>query len=126
MYLLDSNILISYLNGDAKVKEWIKSKIGFKSLFISTISKIETLSFPGLTGENLYEAEKFTDLFSEINLFGEIISITTNLKRNTNLSLTDSIIAIAATAISKRLTLVTDDHALAKKVKNFVSVSSLN
>ena len=123
MYVLDSNILIGHLSGNSSVKEWIKNNLKSEYLSISTISKIETLSFPNLTGDDLYEAEKFIALFNEVNLFGNVVSIATKLKRNTNLSLPDSI--IAATAISRQAVLVTNDKILAKKVKKFIAVLSL-
>jgi len=123
MYILDSNILIGHLSGDVSIKEWINDHIKSEYLAISTISKIETLCFPGLGGNDLYEAEKFIDLFSEVSLFGNVASIAIKLKRNTDLSLADSI--IAATAISKQAVLLTNDKTLAKKVKKFVEVLSL-
>ena len=123
MHLLDSNILISHLNGNTVIKKWIKEKIEREKLFISTITKIEVLSFPGLFGNNLYEAEKFLDLFSEIGLYGNISSMTSDIKRNANLPLADSI--ILATAISRKMTLVTNDQILIKKAKNFVEVLSI-
>ena len=123
MYVLDSNILIGHLSGNASIKGWIKDRIKSEYLAISTISKIETLSFPYLTGDDLYEAEKFVALFSEVNLFGNVALIAIKLKRNTDLSLADAI--IAATAISRQAVLVTNDKTLAKKVKKFVGVLSL-
>ena len=121
--ILDTNILIGHLSGDVSIKEWIKNHIKSEYLAISTISKIETLCFPELKGDDLYEAGKFVDLFSEVSLFGNVASIAIKIKRNTNLSLADSI--IAATAISRQAVLVTNDKILGKKVKKFVEVLSL-
>ncbi|OGI95067.1 hypothetical protein A2917_01665 [Candidatus Nomurabacteria bacterium RIFCSPLOWO2_01_FULL_42_17] len=123
MYVLDSNILIGHLNGNNSIKDWIKERITTDSLCISTISKIELLSFPGLGENNLYETEKFMNLFREINIFGDIVSLSADLKRNSNLSLPDAI--ILATAISRRMTLVTNDKMLTKKAKNLVEILSL-
>jgi len=123
MYILDSNILIGHLNGDNSIKDWIKEKITTDSLSISVISKIEILSFPGLVGDNLYEAEKFAGLFREISIWGNIVSLSADLKRNSNLSLADAI--ILATAITQRMTLVTNDKTLIKKAKNLVEVLSI-
>lgn len=122
MYVLDSNILIGHLAGDPTIKEWIKNHLGSEHLAISTISKIETLSFPDLRGGDLYEAGKFVDLFSEASLFGDAVSVAIKLKRNTSLSLADAI--IAATAITRQAVFVTNDKALAKKVKQFVEILS--
>ena len=51
-FLLDSNILISFLNGDKKIADWIyeqKEEAGW--LAISFITKIEVLSFKGLKND---------------------------------------------------------------------------
>jgi|SRR3989344_6152063 len=123
MYILDSNILIGHLNGNNSIKEWIKEKIKTDSLCISTISKIELLSFPGLAGEGLDEAEKFANLFREVNVWGDTVLLSSDLKRNLNLSLADAI--ITATAISHKFTLVTNDKILIKKAKNLVGILSI-
>ena len=54
----------------------------------------------------------------------EIVSLSARLRRNLKLSIGDAI--VAATAISKRATLVTNDKVLVKKVKNLVNVLSLS
>ncbi len=123
MYILDSNILIGHLNGNNSIKDWIKEKVTTDSLCISTISKIELLSFPGLEGNDLYEAEKFVSLFQEIGIWGSVASLSADLKRNSNFSLADAI--ILATAISRRMTLVTNDKALITKAKNLVETLSI-
>ena len=123
MYVLDTNILIGHLSGNVSVKEWIKNHLKSEYLAISTISKIETLCFPDLKEDDLYEVEKFVDLFNEVSLLGNVTSIAIKIKRNINLSLADSI--IAATAISRRAVLVTNDKILAKKVKKFIEILSL-
>jgi len=123
MYVLDTNILIGHLSGNVSVKEWIKNHLKSEYLAISTISKIETLCFPDLKEDDLYEVEKFVDLFNEVSLLGNVASIAIKIKRNINLSLADSI--IAATAISRRAVLVTNDKILAKKVKKFIEILSL-
>jgi len=124
MYILDSNILIGHLNGSASIKKWIRENIEKGELRISTITKIEVLSFPALSDENLYEAEKFLELFHEIGLFGDSASMTAAIKRNTDLSLADSV--ILATAISRKMTLVTNDKILAKKAIDLVEILSVS
>ena len=54
----------------------------------------------------------------------EIVSLSARLRRNLKLSIGDAI--VAATAISKRATLVTNDKVLVKKVKTLVNVLSLS
>ena len=125
MYLLDSNILIGFLNGSQKEINWVvaeKQKGSFLSC--SVISKIETLSLYNLSEDKIQDIEKFFNIFSQAYLSDEIVSLSARLRRNLKLSLGDAV--VVATAISKRATLVTNDKTLVKKVKNIVNVLSLS
>ena len=124
-YLLDSNILIGFLNGDKKIIDWIlerKQENRF-SLSISFINKIEVLSLKGLKDNQVDELEKFLNSFYMTNLSDEIIDLSAALRRKGNLSLGDAV--VTATAISNKLILVTNDKILVKKVKNFIEVLSI-
>ena len=124
MYLLDSNILISFLNGSKKEIDWISNaKKNNDFLGFSVISKIETLSLTGLREEKVQDIENFLNLFSESHLSNDIALLSARLRRNLRLSLGDGI--ILATAISRRMTLVTNDKTLIKKAKNLVEILSL-
>ena len=123
MWLLDSNILIGCLAGNTSISKWIDDRLDSDYLLISIISRIETLGSDRLNNNDLYETEKFLSLLQEVMLSSEVASIATKLRRNTKLELPDAI--IAASAISRRATLVTNDQVLAKKVKEFVEVLSL-
>ena len=125
MYLLDSNILIGFLNGSQKEINWIMAeKQNGSFLGYSIISKIETLSLYNLSEDKIQEIEKFFNIFNQAYLSDEIVSLSARLRRNLKLSIGDAI--VAATAISKRATLVTNDKVLVKKVKNLVNVLSLS
>lgn len=125
MYLLDSNILIGFLNGSHKEINWvITEKQNSSFLGYSIISKIETLSLYNLSEDKIQGIEKFFNVFNQICLSEEIVSLSAKLRRNLKLSLGDAI--VVATAISKRITLVTNDKNLIKKVKEIVNVLSLN
>jgi len=125
MYLLDSNILIGFLNGSQKEINWVMAeKQNGSFLGYSVISKIETLSLYNLSEDKIQEIEKFFNIFNQAYLSDEIVSLSARLRRNLKLSIGDAI--VAATAISKRATLVTNDKVLIKKVKNLVNVLSLS
>jgi len=125
MYLLDSNILIGFLNGSQKEINWVMAeKQNGSFLGYSVISKIETLSLYNLSEDKIQEIEKFFNIFNQAYLSDEIVSLSARLRRNLKLSIGDAI--VAATAISKRATLVTNDKVLVKKVKNLVNVLSLS
>ena len=124
MYLLDSNILIEYLNGSKKEIDFIdNAKKNREFLGFSVISKIETLSLNGLKEEKVQDIENFLNLFSESHLSNDIALLSARLRRNLRLSLGDGF--ILATAISRRMTLVTNDKTLIKKAKNLVEILSL-
>lgn len=125
MYLLDSNILIGFLNGSQKEINWVmaeKQKGSF--LGCSVVSRIETLSLYNLSEDKIQGIENFFNVFNQAYLSDEVTSLSAKLRRNLKLSLGDAI--VVATAISKRAVLVTNDKTLVKKIKNLVNVLSLN
>ena len=124
-YLLDSNILIGFLNGDKKIADWIweEKKENKFSLNISFIGKIEVLICKNLKDNQINDIEAFLNSFYMTYLNDEIINLSAALRRKEILSLGDAV--IAATAISNKLILVTNDKILAKKVKNFTEVLSI-
>ena len=124
-YLLDSNILIGFLNDDKKIINWIleRKREDKLSLNISFISKIEVLSFKELKDDQVDELEKFLNTFYMLYLSDEIINLSAALRRKVSLPLGDAV--VAASAISNKLILVTNDKVLIKKVKNFVEVLSI-
>ena len=126
MYLLDSNIVIDFLNGDKKVGDWMykeKSIHGLFSFAISTVGRIEVLSDKRLTEKQAMELEKFLDSFDSLDMNDEIARLAAMLRREKVLTLGDAI--VAATAIIRKRRLVTRDKSLAKKVKNLVEMVSI-
>ena len=125
MYLLDSNILINFLNGNKKEVNWIKNeKSKDSSLGFSLISRIEVLSLPKLKEEEIFQMEQFLSLLKQTYMGDDVVVLASALRRNLNLTLGDAI--ITATAISYKAIFVTNDKLLASKVKNLVEVISLN
>lgn len=123
-YLLDSNILIGFLNGDKKIADWLfKQKENNSLLMISPIVAIELLSFKELIGEKLEIAEKLVYSFNSVSVSEEVINLTGALRRKNILKLGDAI--IVATAISRKLVLVTNDKELVKKVNKLIKVISI-
>jgi tRNA(fMet)-specific endonuclease VapC len=117
-YVLDTNALIGFLQGNPALKEFENSTI-----YLSVISLIEFLSF-----SNIAEADKalffeFLKNVEVINLTSsdnEFIDIITSLRTSNRLKLPDAI--IAATAIYKSATLITND----KDFKKLSSVTILS
>ncbi len=111
--LLDSNILIAYLNGEKVVIEnihnWFKRNI---ALFISSISVAEVLSLPVLTPKEVIQIKKFLDYFIVLPFDYEIAETASFFRRKYKLKLPDA--GIAATAFLRNLPLVTRDKEFTK------------
>ena len=123
-YLLDSNILIGFLNGDRKIAEWLSTQTKEESwLSISFITKIEVLSSKELKDSEIDKTKKFLDIFNRSYFNEEIIDIAAMLRRKSHLSLGDVI--ITATAINGQYILVTNDKNLTKKMGKFMKILSI-
>jgi len=126
MYILDSNIVIDFLNGDKRIGNWMnkeKSSSGLFPFAISIVGRIEVLSDKKLTEKQAIELEKFLDAFDSFSISDEIARLAAMLRREKVLTLGDAI--IAATAIVRKRTLVTRDKSFSKKVKNLVEIISI-
>lgn len=124
-YLLDSNILIDFLNGRKETYAWImeQKKLG-STLTIAFISRVEVLSMVELKDNQIKHIEDFLDTF-RVDLFisNSVLSTAATLRRKKRLTLGDAM--IAATAIGGRMTLVTNDKKLVKGVKDLLPVLSV-
>jgi len=101
--LLDTNIALYLLGGD----EVLATVLDGKELYLSVISEMELLGYPGITP---HETAKIRDFLQEI----EVVELTPPVKERTielrqlyNLKLPDAI--IAATAIQQNLPLISSD-----------------
>ncbi|MDR1997403.1 MAG: type II toxin-antitoxin system VapC family toxin [Candidatus Margulisbacteria bacterium] len=109
-FLLDTNTVITLLNGDTKIKKDFPITEQ-TDLFVSVITRMELLAFSGLTAE----AEKCIRDFLNYNT--SVVSINSyieeeaiKIRRTGGLKLPDSI--IAATAIALGTVLLTNDRTL--------------
>src|SRR3989338_3642324 len=126
MYLLDSNIVINFLNGDKKIRDWMNKERSASFMFpfaISVVCRIEVLSHKDLKEAQVLELERFLDTFDSIYISDEIVKLAAKLRREKILTLGDAI--ITASAIIRKQTLVTRDKDLSKKVSNLVEILSV-
>ncbi|HEY4520929.1 MAG TPA: PIN domain-containing protein [Candidatus Paceibacterota bacterium] len=109
--ILDSNILIGYLNGDqdiiSRVQSWRDTGV---VLFISPVSAIEALSLASLTEATVVATENFLNDFIIVPVDARIIRTGSALRRAYRLSVPDA--AIVATAIENKLPLATRDKKM--------------
>lgn len=120
MYLLDTNILIGFLQGDKKIVNWVIKQREEHPLYISAISKLEILSLKFLTEKQIKEIKLFLETFHLFWLNDDIIEMGALLRRKTGLNIADSI--IGATTINFRFTLITRDKVFQRRIKSFVRV----
>ena len=105
--VLDTNILIGYLNGDSTIIESLSQlKQSGQVLFISAISYAEVLAYPQLTETERQIVRNFLDT--------DIAEQAAKLRRNHNISLPDAI--IAAQTATLNVPLITRDKQL-KRLK---------
>lgn len=117
-HVFDSNILIYHINGqlDAAMEQALYGCFE-QPAYISTITAMEVLSWPGHSDESVEMTAAFLDVFDEIAIDTEIKDVAIKIRRNYRLKLPDAI--IAATALHLGLPLVT------RNVKDFKDVPEL-
>ncbi len=101
-YLVDTNIIIYHINGDATATDWLKSHRN--ELAVSVISKIEVLSYP-FDREEEALVLRLLNQFELIHLSDAIIEATIRLRRQRKIKTPDAI--IAATALVHGLSVCT-------------------
>ena len=108
--LVDTNILIYFLNGDLTIKEVLNEK----HIYISFITELELLGFKNISSK---QEKLLRDLLNECIVLPLNEKIKTNyvsLRKNYSLKLADSI--IVATSLSVNLPLFSADKQL-KQIK---------
>lgn len=119
-YLLDTNSVIYFFNGEEKISNLIEETEN--NISISFITKIELLCFE--TENDI--TKKIAEFINEIEVVyisDEIIEKTIEYRKILKLKTPDAI--IAATAKVKDLTLVTADRSLTRKLKELAIVSPI-
>lgn len=115
MYTLDTNAIIYYLKGDAKVVETIKEVFGMNSpIYVSTVTEIELFGFHDLTDTEAADIDEFLHIVSVIPVDSRIARLAGAVRKNHHLKLPDSV--IAATALFTGTRLLTRNVADFKKV----------
>lgn len=105
-FLLDTNAIINILKDGCNL---VKPGIYF---FVSIITEMELLSYPKLTFEEEKIIHKLLNSSSIINIDDSIKEKAIDLRKKYLIKLPDAI--ICATAMSKKMKLVSDDEKLFK------------
>ena len=118
--LLDSNIII-YLGTDKAAQ--IENILVDKELNVSVITKVETLGYHKLSDKEKKFLNLLFDRINVIPLDDEIITSAIHLKQHRKTSLGDAL--IAATALTKKLTLVTNNTDDFENIKGLKLIDPL-
>lgn len=116
-YLIDTNILIYFINNSLNDNSALILESKFNHSTISLVSYIEMLSWKNSNADELYKIESFLNRFNYHVLNLEISAKASLLRRKYSLKLGDAI--IAATAILDNRILLTSDS-------DFDNITELN
>lgn len=105
-FVLDTNVALYYLGN--RLAQPLPSGI----YFVSVITEMELLSYPGLSEAETVEISNFLSRLTLVMLEEGIKNSAIQLRREHRLKLPDSI--IAATALDLDATLLTNDRQMAK------------
>jgi len=111
-YLLDTNAVVALLRGDQALQQRLG---GAEWVGISILSQIEFLVFSDITPQDRHTFRAFSDRVDVVGLDRTdpaLIDRIVNVRQQHRLKLPDAI--IAATALERNATLITDDTQLRK------------
>jgi predicted nucleic acid-binding protein len=106
--LVDTNIIILTLGGSLRLAEYVEGR----RLFVSVITEIEALGYPGLTLSGRKQIEAYINRCAALGLSDEVKKKTIGIRAQYKMKIPDAI--IAATALTFGLTLLTADMGFAK------------
>jgi predicted nucleic acid-binding protein len=110
-FFLDTNIILYLLHGDETIAELLDGK----QFFVSFISQLELLGYPGLHEDEKVKIKQFLDECTIIDINEGIKQQVMEIRSSLRIKLPDAI--IAASAIFYDLPLISADKDL-KKIKN--------
>ena len=114
MIVLDTNVIIDYGRGERRVVAWVDAQRKKNRFAISTITVTELLGYPNITTEEIFRLEVWLRAVVIASVDVSIARSAAQIRRDTNLTTTDSI--IAATALLLNADLATQDKDL-KRIK---------
>ncbi|VXD13959.1 type II toxin-antitoxin system VapC family toxin [Planktothrix paucivesiculata] len=118
-YLYDTNIFIDYFADEGAVIEWFSEDfLTNNQVIISTIIKMELLSYSGLSVKEDQAIRECLEQFDNIFVTPKIEEVTIQIRKQHKIKLPDAI--IAGTALVEGAVLVT------RNIDDFQGISSLN
>jgi predicted nucleic acid-binding protein len=117
-FLLDTNTVIELLKGVPEAKALHDSRLIGGNLFVSQVTRMEILSFPGIQPDEEQRVLAFLSRVEVLPISDDIETSAISLRRQRRLKLPDAI--ILATAACHGITLVTRDDVLTRKASGVV------
>ncbi len=111
-YLLDTNAVVALLRGDQALQQRLQNA---EWVGISILSQIEFLAFPNITKQDRQTSQRFSERVDVVGLDRAepaLIDRIVDLRQQYRVKLPDAI--IAATAVERSATLITDEGQLRK------------
>jgi predicted nucleic acid-binding protein len=110
-FVFDTNAIVYYLQGR---NEWIEyiDNAPMSERAASVITRIELLSYPGITPAEQESINRFLGDLVVVTLSKKIENIAIDIRRTARMKLPDAI--VAATALSMEATLITGDRQFKK------------
>lgn len=122
--LLDTNVILGFLNGNAKINSFFEKQLMKSHLHVSQVTRMELLGYPNISPDE----EKFLkSLLSQVKILpidDTVCDQAIDLRKEKKLKLPDAL--IAATAISFNLVLITCDADFSKNCSRFRVVNPMN
>ncbi len=116
MIVLDTNVVILYINDDAKIVSWInRQRAKGESFSVSTITVVELLGFPKITIQEMLLIELWLKRVLVVDVDLSVAREAARIRRELKLTSSDSV--IAATAVLLKSPVATRDISF-KKVRD--------
>ena len=111
-FVLDTNAVIFITTKGNTIPIELQNELNGAELFISIITEIELFARPSVPPDEEEKLRAFiTNMFSVIDLTGDIKKETIMIRRNTKIKLPDSII-VASSIVNDAILLTNDIHLL--------------
>jgi len=124
-YLLDSNVVIDYMAElyPRKTLTWLNEIINHE-IITSVITKIEVLSYDPGKGDNYEILVEFFDAANILDLTGEVVTKTIEIRQKNRIKLPDAV--IAASAIVNNLVLITRNVRDFQKIDDLILINPMD
>jgi predicted nucleic acid-binding protein len=119
-YLLDTNVVIGLLQGQAASIALIQSaNCQLSEMAVSQITRLELLGFAGISAKEVQAINGFLASIQVLPISGEVEDQVIALRQSRKIKLPDAI--VAATALAHGLELMTLDQSLARSFQGMVA-----